>query len=322
MGTIDNVVYRVGKFDGDVAEGRIDYERAKQGAELIKKEKTALEESLKRETGYSHLDLPEEGAELDVARGAVTFKIKSFKIVKKPQYKSAVEGMENYLEGIANLLSEGRTITGVVKEGRRTYVAAEKLLEEFDIIVAGIMLPDIRQNITHSTEGQILKDADLDKIVLDESRDPAALTEENFLNYLKMDIVLPTLKKYVAAYEKALSKGKKKEKVTAVDDKVAYKTTKSTPVITDWANVVKTLVTVPTDPDMEGELNMLADASVSKAEKERTMPHYKMIYHEVRGESILYISLESVYDRIQELKGSQTESKRLKVEPKELVLKE
>ncbi len=321
MVTIDNKIYNVGEFKGDLTEGKQDYERAKQGADLVKKEMSALEERLKADTGYSQLEPPEEKTTKDVRRGDVTFNITSIKKIKKPQYKTAVEGMENYLDGIFSLISGGRTITGVVKEGKQTYVSVDRLLEEFDIIVAGVMLPDVKHTIKYDVTGALADEIPLDEIVLKDGRNPSSITEENFANYVRMDRIISNLTDYVKAYEAELSKGqRKKEKLTQVTDEAAYETTKSKATGVDWMYVVTKLITVPTNPKEKGELNILSDDEVSKAEKERQMPTYKLMYREPLGEKKLYVSLQSVYNRIQELKEERTiESKRLKVEPKEVV---
>ena len=113
--TLDKVVKNVGTFGGNLKESRRDYERAKQGIEIISKESEVLEDALKRASGYSEYHLPKESVSVEFVRGDVAFNVKSEKTTKRPQYKSAVIQMENYLNGISFLISEGRIITGVAK---------------------------------------------------------------------------------------------------------------------------------------------------------------------------------------------------------------
>ena len=116
MVTIDNIIKNVKKeFDGDLEAGRRNYERAKQGVDLMKEEMSALEERLKEYTGFDSLNLPDEPMTTEIRKGNITFEIRSIKRTKRPAYKEAVIEMERYLNGISFLLSEGRTITGIVK---------------------------------------------------------------------------------------------------------------------------------------------------------------------------------------------------------------
>ena len=326
MVTIDGVIRNVGEFEGNLETGQEDYEIAKQGLELIKSEMDILEDRLKLKTGFDKLDLPEEPTSTEVRRGDVNFEVKSHTRTKKPQYKTAVTEMENYLNGISFLLSQGRTITGIVKEGRSTYIAVDKLLEAYELITGGIMIPEVKHTIRYELEGvlsnELETDGVLEEITLRDGRNSAALTEENFANYARMDHIKEDLSTYVKAYEKELAKGQRTggEKTTAVTSKAAYKTKKSTSNGVDWAYVVSTLITVPTKPDDVGEMNTLADMDISKAEKERQMPEYQLMYKDVRGSKKLYVSTQSVYMRIQELKGDQTiQAKRLIVMPREIV---
>ncbi|MGV8171973.1 MAG: hypothetical protein ACP5OA_04740, partial [Candidatus Woesearchaeota archaeon] len=118
MVTIDKIVQNVGKFNGKVAENSTNYEKAKANVELLKDDKSMmkLEETLKKNTGYDDFNLPWKPDDYNICLGGVTFNVRSETTTKMPQYKSAVEQMENYLGGINLLLSENRVITGVAKE--------------------------------------------------------------------------------------------------------------------------------------------------------------------------------------------------------------
>ncbi len=321
MVTLDNKISNVRKFRGDLKAGHKDYERAKQGIELIELNKSKLEESLKRYTGFNKLNLPEEPTETPVTKGDITFVILSETRFKKPQYKTAVTGMENYLSGISFLISQKMSISNVFKKGRSTFIAVSKLFEAYDVIVAGIFDPEVKHTISYEAGGELFKEAPLDELVLREGIRPSVLTEENFVNYIRMDKIEPNLVAYIKAYEKELTKGQKKPvKTTPVTAKAAYGTTKSKSEGPDWVYVVKTLITVPTDPENAGELNILNDHSISKAEKERRLPHYRLVYRNADDTQILYVSMQSVSKRIESLKEYKSvEAKRLKVEHKEIV---
>jgi hypothetical protein len=321
MVTLDKIVYNVDTFTGDLAEGRRDYERAKQGLEVIESNESALEEALKESTGFNELNLPHTQEVTEITKGDVTISIISQKRTRKPQYKTAVVGMENYLNGIAFLLEEGRAITGVLREGRSTFISVDRLLESYDVIVAGIMSPEVKHTIRYDVGGTLLEEKVPDKIDFGAVKSPVAFTPENFSNYVWADKIKANIEKYVKSYEKALTKGQKKtEQITAVTSRSAYKSTKCVSEGVDWCYVVSNIVTVPTRPESLGELNVLSDTTISLAEKQRQFPTYRLMYHEVRGEKQVYVSIQSVYDRIQELKGDKSIiGKRTTIEPKEIV---
>jgi len=193
-------------------------------------------------------------------------------------------------------------------------------LQAYDIIVAGVMKPEVKQTIKYETTGELAEEKPLDEIVL-RDKPSSSLTEDNLATYVRLDRIASNLTAYVKAYEKELAKGQRKpEKTIAVTTRSAYQTTKSTSDGVDWAYVTKSLVSVPTDSKTVGELNIISDASISRAEKEREMPTYKLTYREVRGTKRLYVSIQSVYQRIQDLKFEEkVEAKRVTVAPKEVV---
>jgi len=320
MVTIDNVVQNVPEFNRDLSRGEKNYQRAQQGLELVKARMGALEDTLKSETGYNDVDLPPEVMVTTLEVGDVAFRITSHKGKKRPQYKTAVTEMENYLAGIATMLGEGRTITGVVKQGRGTYVKAAALLDQFDIIVAGVMRPGVVHKIAYEAKGELADELAVDEVELPQERYAGNLNPDNAANYVRMDRIQPNLAAFKKAYEKELAKMQKKpEQTTQVKANTAYTTTKSTASGPDWAYVVKTLVTVPTDKNGAGELNVLADPEGTKTSK-RELP-YQVIFRESRGgEEEAYVSIQSVYKRIQCLKEeSEIKARRLKAESKEVV---
>lgn len=321
MVTIDNCVRNVKGFKGDLRKGRRDYERAKQGIERIKQEKASLDDALKGYTGYNNFNLPQGTGETELRRGEVTFRIKSRRRIKRPQYKTAVTEMENYLKGISFLLDQGRAITGVVKDEGLTYIDACKLLEAYDIIVSGVMIPEVQHTIRYEPAGEIAEEEPLDNIVLKEKRPTRALNADNFANYVRLDRVKEDLSSYVKDYEAELAKGQTKDtKTKAVTSKSAYKTTRKTQAGPNWAYVVMSLVAVPTRDDEEGELNELCDPSYSFDKKQGMFVQYDLLERQVSGEARTYIGIESVYNRIQELKeGKSVRADRLKVEPREVV---
>ncbi len=320
MVTLDDKIVNVGTFDEDLKAGRRDYERAKQGVALIMSEKSALEKALKEYTEYDDLNLPKDTIETSIRRGDVRFIIKSESRIKRPPYKEAVVGMENYLDGVAFLVAQGTEISGVIRRSKLIFIEVSKLFEAFNIIVWGILNPGVEHTIRYEVTGELAEERPLDELTLRAGRNPEALTEENFVNYARMDRINPILVAYVSAYDAKLAEGQRKpEKTTPVTSRAAYVTTKSKAEGPDWTYVVKTLVTVPTDPKTVGELNILNDQNLSRIEKGDRLPYYDLTYKR-DDPTLLYVSIQSVDQRIQSLKtGKVIEAKRLKVEPIEIV---
>jgi hypothetical protein len=134
MVTIDKIVENVGKFNGNVIVSSKSYEKAKANVELIKNDpgKLKLEESLKKSTGFDDFNLPWESNEYNISLGGVTFQVKSIATTKRPSYNTAVDQMENYLQGINFMVNEEhKAITGVAKEKELWCIRVESLLENY-----------------------------------------------------------------------------------------------------------------------------------------------------------------------------------------------
>ena len=320
MVTLDDKLVNPGTFDENLKKGRKSYERAKQGSELVEREKSLLEERLKERTGFSSLNLPAEPTETRVSEGDVTFVVRSEATTPRPSYKTAVESMVVYLNGVYYVMHSGAKTPWAFQQGELTFVEIGKLFEDLKIIVNGIFLPGVRHTIIYEISDKLAAEKPLDELVLKEGRNSAAFTPENFATYVRMDRLEPILTAYVEDYEAELAKGQRgKERVTPVTSRSAYETTRTKAKGPNWTYVVKTLITVPTDTKSIGELDVLSDPSLSKAEKERRFPHYDLAY---RGEEprLLYVSVQSVAKRIESLKeGPGIQAKGMKVKSVEIV---
>lgn len=234
MVTIDNTVQNVGEFTIDrqaeteehaqaLQAGRRDYERAKQGQEVLAEHMTALEETLKHETGFGKGNLPIEPTVTEFALGDVTFSIHSIQRTKRPAYKEAVIRMEDYLSAIGGLVAEGRAVSGVAREGRNLYISVDTLLERYDTIVHEVMKAEVKHTITY--DASQLAEEKPHEVTL--AHNPANLTPHNAVNYVRQDQMHDNLAMYVKAYEKALTKGQRKAKKTiGVTSRSAYESKK------------------------------------------------------------------------------------------------
>ena len=304
MVTIDKIVENVGKFNGDMTSHR-NYERAKENVEVLTKDigMTKLEETLKKQTGYDDFNWPSEPENYSITLGDVTFNVKSEMTTKRPQYKTAVMQMENYINGIRLLLASGKAITGVAKDSKQNKwcISVDALLEQYELIIAGVKSPGIKQTIKYETSG-IMDIEDVPKELHLAIEDTGDLTADNFRNYVRKDKLLDVSSKYVKAFEKKLGSAQKINGVVALNTRKGYKeeTTKSEG--TNWAYVVKTLVI----GDLFVNLGWgLADADISFREKKRDMPYFDLFIRNPSGKKTVYIGLDSVYHRIQDLKNEE-----------------
>ena len=326
MVTIDDILRNVPDFNGDVQGNRIFYEQAAQGLARIKKEEEVFKTTLKAKTGFDDFNLPEDGGkEVDFTLGDAEFKVKSEKRIKRPAYMQAVEPLERLVQGMGYLAGTGRTIAYLAKKDQKYYVDAAQLEEDFAIMVHAILIPEVKHTITHTAKGGLEKLAQ-DPVSIKEIRVPEDMSHYKrgpAEAYVLMQALKPRLEGFVKAYEaqlsavaiaKATDQIDKTESLAQVGGGEAYSVKTSKAKGTDWFFVVRQLYQVPNVREKcVGELNILADQDVSIAEK-RKLP-YELWQREVNGEPKTYVSLNSVYERIQELKGAETlEARRKKIE--------
>lgn len=318
MTTIDNKVQNIkSEFDGDLARSHLDYERAVQGLEKAEERISVLEEGVKQATGFDNTDLPDGIVMTDLDIGDVHFTVRSETRTKRPQYKTAVERMEGYLTGVGLLIAQGNIVSNVIKDGRTVYIDIDTLLEAYSVIVAGIMKPEVKHTIKYETAGKVGSEGTLDEITLGKTDD---LTPATAAEYVRLDRVTDDLAKFKKEYEAKLKKGK----TTAVTQSKAYAKEAAEANGVDWAYVVMTLITVTTNPGKIGELNALAEMSEKCVEyKRKQFPHFKIIDTDLytgEGNDMTYVSLNSIYNRIQQLKAEKTiTSDRTQVNGKEII---
>jgi hypothetical protein len=213
--------------------------------------------------------------------------------------------MDTYLSGIIKMLSENHIVTGVAKNEDKTIwgIGVDNLLETYTVILSGIMYTGINQEIKYKAEGITTP-----KILNVSKESDGSLTEENFKDYIMKHELLDISEKYVEDYENALGELAKVGKVIPVTSKKGFKenTIKSEGV--DWAYVAKTLVNV--DPKTSGELNILTNPDLPFEDRMAMMPYYDLFIKESKIDNVpvkkLYVGIVSVRDRIENLKGERT----------------
>ncbi len=317
MVTIDRSINLISKFDGDLSRRR-DYERAQQSISLIESASSELEETIKQQTGFDNWNLPISPVETRIQKGDIEFIVKSEATTKKPSYKSAAEGMEQYLKGISLLAVSGQAITGVLKEDGLLFAPVDNILEAYSIIVAGIMEPGVKHTIRYDAKGDIAGEK---TNYVEVPENMSRLTVTTAECYVRMDRLHGPLEKFVKQYGSALSKANKdEESVVPINTRAGYTAKRSSSEGPNWAYVVQTLISVPTKSNIPGELNQLADRNISFEEKKEGHPEYILIQKEAWGKPRVYAAISSIYDRIQQLKTDERiVANRLTVSHKDIV---
>jgi hypothetical protein len=305
MVTLDNIVQAVPTFNGDLDAQQRDYERARQQLDRIADAIESFELAVKKATGFNKLNLPGEKAKKIFSLGDVAIEVTSWNAVPRPQYKEVVEDFEGWLYGINQLVVSGRTITGVAKResGGIPYIETVKLRDDFDTIMEKRFLPDVKHELflaaTGDTADQLNRMAEA-RFELPEY--PGLINQGNASKYALMKAIQTSLGEFVEAYEAALKERteRKKEAVVEVSPGVGYTVKKKTAKGPSWATIVKTLMIVKTDKKSIGEINTLADPSVS-FERKQELP-YDLWNRDFDNTVRLYVSIPSVCTRIDELK--------------------
>jgi len=328
------VIEVVGVFSGDLAKDRIKYERAQNNVEQLIEEISPLEKALCEATGFNKFNLPPQGVhEKKIPENDdvdVQFLLDTHARTKTPSYKNVVSGMKGYLNGILFIVSQGSAITGVRKENDMYYMSVNKVKEAFDIIVGGELESTLEYNIKYIISGPLAKEKTLKRLVIEE-KDRSILDQDNFSFYVRAQRILNDDSEFIDAYESKIKEKvpKEKEKKTVqVSGTRGYTAKKTKRIIPPYGNAVRILVNVPVDSHPRekgemipvGELNQLIDANINYEDKVEMFQHYDLIERDVRNKPVLFVSIKSIYNRLDNLLGiDPTETESYRITPKEII---
>ncbi len=297
-------------------KSRTAYERASQALPALKENLLDPFKGLVyAAAGLDPYQMGKDIVQVPVPVGDIRFGFQVERRIQNPAYQAVVEGWQDYVRGV-NLLAQERTITGIIKRDGKHYVAADTLLDEFLIKTYGKLKVCLEFNM-NKHDGV----SELEQIVVPDSADAVQLTTafgNAYWNGLQM---VDSMEALVKAYAKAVKRESETtgEKRVAVTKTTAYEPNAVKSERANWAGVVKTLVQVPTDRnDEEKELEALADDSVSLRERvDEFGDRYDLVRHTPYGEVKLYVGLNSVHARIEDLKSDTTVSERISAKPRE-----
>ncbi|GEM_PF-5205049 len=289
----------------DLETSRTAYERASQALPKVRENLIEPFKALVYEAaGIDPYQMETDVVRVPVRAGNVRFEFQVERRIATPAYKGIVEGWYAYVNGV-NLLAGERTITGVIRRDGRNYVSAESVRDELVIRAYGMLKVGLEFNMVNH-EGI----SGLEEIVVPESAEEVRLDGKYANAYWNALQIVDGMEMLVSTYARAVKKAEKRngKKGVAVTQKTAYESKTVDQERANWAGVVKTLIHMPTDRgDDEKELDELADETVSIKERVEEWGHvYDLARHTPYGEMKLYVGLNSVAARIQELKTDKT----------------
>jgi hypothetical protein len=282
---------------------RTEYERVKDQIEALEGFIPEYKRLLLKKMGIrSSLSMGGDTINRFVSSGDVKFELQAERRKSKTSYKTIVVGWEANLNGI-NFATETRTLTGVIKEDDKNYISCESALDDFVKIAYGTLNPTVELNIKpEGTTGV----KETDRIVVPEK---AVLDSESAIAYFNAQNMLGYLKELSKSYREETNAAAQtiREKVVPVTQKTGYKAGTIEREITDWTYAVKTLITMPEKKARKnaepGELEMLADEEISLNYRvEMFGSVYELIKKKPYGNLKLYVGVNSLLDRIDDLK--------------------
>lgn len=287
----------------DVAKEARDSERAKHNVErmdgLQKKILGLIKKRYKFDISTEDSDVIERELMVD---GVKIADVQLERRYRKTAYKKVVEEMEDHLEGIAFHKNRGRHITDTIRRNSKLYIHAERLLEDFDIILGGNLGLAVEYNVNPLVS---YKEPRETLIVPEDST--TKLSANSIRLLAQIGFALPLEKAYLTKYNKEAAKGAPNGgvNVTEVSSRKAVEGGHTEKDLTDYTNIVRSLIPVPTEDHTkkwDPELPYLVRKDISFESKKDIMPWYELATGR-NGERLgVYVGIKSVYERLQELK--------------------
>lgn len=297
-----------------LGKNRTGYERVKDQIEALENFIPEYRELLLKRMGIrSPLRMGKDSVTIFVSSGDVRFELQAERRKSKTPYKTIVVGWEANLNGI-NFAAETRTLTGVLKEDEKNYISCESALDDFVKIAYGTLNPSVELNIKpDGTTGAV----EADRIIVPEK---AVLDTDCAIAYFNALAMLEYLKELSKSYREetnviAQATG---DKVVPVTQETGYKAGTIEREITNWTYAVKTMITMPEKKVKKnaepGELEMLADEEISLNDRiDMFGGVYDLIRKKPYGNLKLYVGVNSLLDRIDNLKKGSDGCKRIAV---------
>ena len=292
------------KLEIDVARDLERSQRAEQNIERMKEMKKKILDRVSRrfridaycsEEGEIERELVVEGVKVADIKGEVRY--------KRTPYKQVAEGMESHLQGLAFHFNRGRWLTDVVRRDGQAYVHAGRLMEDFDIILAGHLGITVECNVVPAIEWREARET---LIIPGDVGKRISASDIRLL--AQIGYSLPLEESYLKAYRRAAAKGapKKGVNITEVSSKKAVEGGTIEKETVDWTAVVRTLIPVPTRDDhreWDPEIPYLFQIDKQFGPRFTEVQAHYELSPGVNGERPgTYVSVRTAYERMQQLK--------------------
>lgn len=291
-------------IDGiDVAKDLESFQRAEHNVERMETLRKGIMELIKRRFRFDSYAGKIVRRDLKV-NGEVIAEVQGERRFGKTAYKAIVDGMEAYLLGMAFHTGNGGVLPNVSAESGSPYVHAQTMYDNFQIVLGGNLKPAVEYNVIPANKLQPLENSLA--VPVDAAR---KLSANSIALLAHIDLALPAEKDFMKSYKKASAAGAPKggPRVT-VAGRTSVEGTSTEREQVDYTDVVRTLIDVPMshhERHWDPELPYVISEEFSLDELRELMPWYDLTQRDrssKRMESGIYVGVQSVYDRMQELK--------------------
>jgi len=313
MNTPTNLILEnPGKFEQLDDQAAETFERVERNIlPLLEKIISPFEIMNKERTGHSNLNRPNEEVLAQYDYGSMKVFVKTTPTTLKTNYKAVVDKTESFLKFVANDYLEGKNRKGLLTINQEAYIALndiiDKIQEQKDVALEG--KEGISQKVWSEAPAEVVREG-LEKVVFKIGKDYSQPTPENAADYvraatLKGEVMTEFYNKFLGELKARTGFSKDNLPSATVDDFVRVgnylfpvqvvpkETVKYAKVIDALIKPFNKRITPST-----GELIRLSKG-LSDATLERYAPKAR------DGE--VYVRLETIMERIREIKSDLTE---------------
>ncbi len=296
----------------NIAKEAKDFEHAQHNIKRMKDIKANITKLLKRRFRVNPYRMEQKILEKELKIEGDKLADVQFELrYQKTSYQSIVEGVETQLQGIMYNAIRGSDIVDVLVDGAEPSVYAQRLLDDCSIVLAGNLGPNIECNV------KPIKDFEAPTKFVIIPTDSYKEISWNMLSvWVQLITALPPEEKYVKLYKKKAVKGapKKGKRVTPTEEgeEVVEGSIGKRDTI-DYMDIVRTLIPVPMEyheKTWDPELPYLIGKDLSLKQKQKSLPWYELLElpnRRKRQEAGTYVGVQSVLDRIEDLRDGNTD---------------
>jgi hypothetical protein len=284
---------------------------------LLEKIMGAFEDEMKEKTGYTDYKRPTEPLINEYSYGSVTISVKTVPLKKRPAWKKVLEQTEFWLKFIRKDYSDEIKRKGVITIDSKPYLSLDMTIAQIQDSVRENQegKEGINQEVNFNVPPHTIPEG-LERITYEEDQDYAATTEENALNYARAVIFDKNLRE---SFYKPFREMLKKR--TGYDrDNMPLKTTVTYVRLGNFLFPVQVIPgsLMEYEPIMSSLIKETPSGKITKTTGElirlregrgESIDELKTRYDLKKDNSLLYISLDALENRMADLKIENTKSK-------------